>query len=260
MNPMFSPVRIVSAACGLSTAALAQDGRAPVEPKSLPLPEQKVEEAKPNVEQLDDHTFRIGRITFDKKTREIRLPTRVNMTDGLLEFLLVRENGKLHESLLMTDASAIDLNLAFKLLRYLPSREWYAIPNDSGGLTSGFPEVSDEVKRAARIDIGVEWKDGDETRRASANEWIQHAVKGGAMRSGPWVYGGSEVFNGKFAPESTGDLIAIFITNSALINYPGEDNRDDTVWLPYPKRVPAEGTEVTLVISPAKPTEIESEK
>ena len=140
----------------LAGAVSAQDGRSPVEPKSLPLPDQKVEEVKPNVEQIDETKFRIGKITFDKKTREIRVPTRVNMVDGLLEFLLVHQNGKVHESLLVTDASATNLNLAFTLLRYKPSRELYALTADTGGLSNEFPEVDAETKRAARFDIDVE--------------------------------------------------------------------------------------------------------
>ena len=243
----------------LALVASAQDGdRSPVEPKSLPLPDQAVEEVKPNVERIDDHTFRIGQITFDKKTREIRIPTRVNMTGGLLEFLLVHQNGKVHESLLVTDASATHLNLAFTLLRYKPSRELYALPAETGGLSNDFPEVDAATRQAARIDIDVEWKHDGDTRRASANEWIQHAVKGAAMPSGPWVYGGSEFFDGTFVPETTGDFIAIDITNGALINSPGEDTQDDNVWLPYPKRVPAEGSPVTLIIKPAKQTEIQA--
>jgi hypothetical protein len=102
----------------------------------------------------------------------------------------------------------------------------------------------------------VEWDDAGRTRKVPINEWIQHAVKGSTMPSGPWIYGGSLVHEGRFAAEVTGDIAAIFITNSALINYPVDDNRDDTVWLVYPKRVPAYGTNVTVIIAPhqdAKP-------
>ena len=62
--------------------------------------------------------------------------------------------------------------------------------------------------------------------------------------------GGSEFNDGKFAPEASGDIIAIFTTNSALIVYPGKDDDNDEVWTPYPKRVPAAGTEVTVIITP----------
>ncbi|MEO7101251.1 MAG: YdjY domain-containing protein [Luteolibacter sp.] len=213
-------------------------------------PDQPAAPVKPSVEKIDETHYQVGKILFDRKTREIRFPAKVNMVEGLLEFLLVHQNGKVHESLLMTDISPTHLNLAFTLLRYPPSRELYALPNDHGGTSNNFPEVPDDVKAGARIKIEVEWKEGEKTRRLTANEMIQHTVKASAMSAGPWVYGGSEFNDGKFAPESSGDLIAIFTANSALINYPGKDDDNDEVWIPYPKRVPAVGTDVTVIITP----------
>jgi hypothetical protein len=234
-------------------AGFAEEEGGPLEPKSLPAPDQPMEPVKPAIERLDETRFKIGEVTFDQKTREIRFPAAVNLTDGLLEFLVVHENGKIHESLFHTKISPTHLNLAFKLLRYPASEELYALPNDKGGLSNKFPEVSDEVKAGSRVEIKVEWKDGEESRTVSVNEWIQHAVKGDAMPPGPWVYGGSDVFDGKYVPETTGDIAAVFITGSALINYPGEGNQDDTVWVTFPKRVPPEGTKVTLIIAPHQP-------
>jgi hypothetical protein len=244
-----SAILILSAAI---SQVYAQD-RAPVEPLSLPAPDQFVESVKPVVEKFDGTRFRVGLVFFDQKSREIRFPAKINMTEGLLEFLVVHQNGKVHESLLVTDISATHLNLAFTLLRYAASPELYALPNETGGLSDNFPEVPADIKSGSRVKIDVEWKDGDKTSRLCANEWIQHATKKTAMPAGPWVYGGSEVFDGKYVPESTGDIIAIFISRSAMINYPGDDNSDDDVWLPYPNRVPPQGTEVTVILSPFQP-------
>ncbi len=240
--------------------ACAQD-RAQVEADSLPLPPepvpaQPVPPAKPTVERLDDSHYRIGEVTFDQKTREIRFPAVVNMTEGPLEYAIVHTRGKVHESLLATEISATHLNLALTLLRYPPSPELYALPNDKGGLSNKFPKVSKEAQAAARIQVKVEWDDAGKTRSVPINEWIQHLPKGSAMSATLWVYGGSEIDEGRFVAESTGDIMAIFITNSALINYPGKDNNNDDVWLPFPKRVPAVGTKVTVIIAPnpeAKP-------
>ncbi len=231
--------------------ATAQD-RAPVEPRALPAPDQVVEPVKPSVEKLDENRFRVGLATFDKTNREIRIPAQVNMTDGLLEYLLVHINGKVHESLFATETSPTDINLALTLLRYKPSRELYPLPNDTGGLSDKFPDVPGDVKAAARISIDVEWSDSGKTKRLPVNDWIRHAVKDSAMPSGPWVYGGSQFYDGKFVPETSGDIAAIFVAMSSLINYPGEDNNDDTVWLVHTKRVPPEGTKVTLIIAPYK--------
>lgn len=70
------------------------------------------------------------------------------------------------------------------------------------------------------------------------------------MPPGPWVYGGSSFEDGKYAPEISGDIVAVFLSASSIVNYPGDDNRDDTVWIAYPQRVPPEGTPVTVIITP----------
>ena len=50
-----------------------------MEPASLPAPDQSVEPVKPPVEQIDETRYRIGKVTLDKKTREIRFPAKVNL-------------------------------------------------------------------------------------------------------------------------------------------------------------------------------------
>jgi hypothetical protein len=224
--------------------------RSPVEPKSLPAPDQAVESTSPSVKKLDATRYQIGEVIFDQKFREIRFPAKVNMTEGLLEFLVVHQNGKVHESLLSTEISPTHLNLAFTLLRYAASKELYPLPNETGGTSDNYPEVSAEIKAASRVTVEVEWSDNGEIRRVPVNEWIQHAVKSTAMPAGPWVYGGSDFYEGKFNAETSGDIAAIFLSMQALINYPGDDNINDTVWMAFPKRVPPEGTNITVIIAP----------
>lgn len=235
-----------------SLAVQAQN-RAPVEPKSLPAPDQVPEPVKPVMEKTGENTYRIGKVTFNQSTREIRFPAKINMDEGLLEFLLVHENGKTHESLLTTDISATHLNLVITLLRYKASRELYALPNETGGLSGSFPDVPAEIKAASRLKIELEHTQDGVTKRCPVNDWIQHAEHAATMPAGTWVYGGAEIFEGTFVPESTGDIIAIFVARSAMINYLGDDNLNDEVWIPFPKRVPAPGTEVTVILSPDQP-------
>ena len=225
--------------------------RAPVEPRTLPAPDQPVAETEPSIKELDAERLQIGEVIFNRKTREIRFPAAVNMAGNeLLEFAIVHSKGKVHESLLLTEVSPTHLNLAFKLLRYQASAEFYPILDEDGTVSNKFPEVSDEVKAASRIDISVEWKQDGKERRAKLREWISHGSTGEAMAADPWVYGGSGIYEGKFMAEGSGDIAAIFLSNTALINFSGEDNNSDEVWLPFPKRVPPEGTKVTVTIAP----------
>lgn len=236
----------------LACSGLLAADPAPVEPRTLPAPDQPVAPVEPVVKELDAERLQIGEVVFNRKTREIRFPATVNMAgDELLEFALVHQNGKIHESLLVTTISATHLNLAFKLLRYPASIEFHEIPEPDGSLSGTFPEVAPEVKAAARLELAIEWEQDGKPRRAKLNDWIAHGSNGQPMPAAdPWVYGGSKIHDGKFQAELTGNLIAIFINDTALINYSGKDNRSDEVWLPFPKRVPPEGTKVTVVIAP----------
>jgi hypothetical protein len=235
----------------LATSVLAAaEDRAPVEPNALPAPDQEMEPVKPAIEKTGENTYRMGDVEFDRKTREIRFPAKVNMNTGLLEFLIVHQNGKVHESLLVTESSATNINLAFSLLRYKLSRELYFKPSKTGGLSDQLYVETDEVKAASRFRIDLEWKQDGVLRRIPANDWVLHDVKAEAMPQNPWVFGGSYFHNGRFVPDETGSFVAIFVTNDAFANYLGEDNLDDTIWSAHTSRMPEVGTKVTVVFAP----------
>lgn len=209
--------------------------------------------AIPAVVKVDGTRFRIGEVEFDSKTRTIRFPAAINMRDGLLEYAIVHENGKVHESLLHTRVNPSHLNVAFKLLRYQASAELFPLPEEDGTPSDRFPEVDEKTRAAARVAVRVIWKQDGKDKSVSLQEWIAHAVTEQAMPAGPWVYGGSVVFDGRFEAESSGDIVAIFTSRGALLNYPGKDHDNDEVWTPMAKRVPPEGTRVTVEFSPWKP-------
>lgn len=234
----------------------ATEPAAPARPDEAAKPgeaESAKQPAEPPIKELDAERVQIGKVILNKKTREIRFPAAVNMAGGeLLEFIIVHVNGKVHESLLSTETSPLHLNLALKLLRYKPSPELYAENNPDGTLSDRFPKVADDVKEGSRLEIKVEWKEGEKTRTALVNEWISNTHTGAAMPADPWVYGGSLLHNGQYAAEDTGDIAAIFLSRAAIINFPGKDNQDDEVWVPFPKRVPAVGTPVTVIFTPQR--------
>ncbi len=243
---MITRLLILIPAC--AAFALAEE----VTPSTPSTPPEATENAKtpvPSVSQIDENTFKIGEVTFNQKNREIRFPCKVNLTEGLIEYLIVLQQGKAHESLFITEICPTHLNLAFKLLRYTPSPELFSLM-DEGHMTGIYPNVSPTTKSRARIDIEVEWNDNGTTRRLPVNEWIQNSNKNITMTAGPWLYTGADVQAGKFIPDLTGDIAAIMVVPTAMINYPGSDNGEETVWFPLPNRVPPLGTPTTLIITP----------
>ena len=220
-------------------------------------PEEKAEEkpaARPeaSVKKLADGTMQIGDIIFDPKTRQVRVPCTVNMNEGLLEFAVVHENGKIHESLLITKASALHINIAMKLLRYVASEELYAIEKERGVLSDQFPEVEEKVRKAARVSLSIEWQHEGKAKKVPISDWIMHTRTTKPMSTEPWVDGGSMMYEGHFVAEQNGDIAAIFVSRGSLFLYPGKDNSNDEMWLANTKRIPPQGTSVFFLIEPSK--------
>ena len=206
--------------------------------------------------QLDANRFKIGDVEFNKQTRVISFPAAINMREGLLEFVIVHDKGKVHESLLRTAINATHLNLALVLLRYQSSPELFMLRDEDGHPNGLMPAVDGKTKAAARVEIRMLWKDGESEHSATVNECINNTKNDKVMAPAPWVYGGSVIDEGQFVAEMTGDIVAILTNEAAVFKFPGDSNRDGEnygEWFVLTKAVPAVGTPVTVEIRPWPP-------
>ena len=229
---------------------------------------------KPEIKQLNANEFQIGKIHLDQKKREASFDAGVNMTKGLIEYLLVTtKSDKVHETLFLTDISPLNLNISMKLLGIKESKELFEIIDVENWKPTGkFPEVTPEVHAASLVQIIIEWGEGDQKKRLPVHELIQHIdwpekteapqpsqeieVKDlplSTMNSGPWLATGSYINNGRFKAEVGGIIFAIYTSEQALINFPGEDRQLGDVWIPNKKALPANGTVVKVIVKPHTP-------
>src|SRR5687768_133237 len=68
------------------------------------------------IKDLGEGRLQIGSVTVDSKQKTLTFPALVNMTTGLVEYLVVTTGGKVHESLLRTDAEPFHIHTAMLLL------------------------------------------------------------------------------------------------------------------------------------------------
>lgn len=200
---------------------------------------------------LPDGRLQLGKLTLDRKTRAISLPATLNMREGIQEYLLATEKGKLHECLLFTEISPLNLNVALKLLRYQESPELFEILDEQEYPTGKFHQVPEDQKAAARLSLTLQWEKDGKTVSYPLNRLLYHSVLEKPMPADePWLYTGSYLLNGKFAAAHYGDIIAIHTNQPSLINFPGKDRLNDEVWIPHQKLLPPLGTPLTLIITP----------
>ncbi|GHC47468.1 hypothetical protein GCM10007100_11480 [Roseibacillus persicicus] len=208
------------------------------------------EPTQPVVTELGDGKYTIGTVEFDENSRRISFPAEINQIEGVLEFAIVHEKGKIHESLLMTRTSALHLNIALKLLRYQSSPELFPILDENFESTGQFPDVPEAQKTASRLQILVSWEQDGAKKEYSLNDLIYHTTTERPMEPAPWIYQGSYIHENSFKAETSGDLVAIYITRSSLLNFAGKDNETDEPWTPNQKILPPMGTPVTVTFAP----------
>lgn len=259
-----SPVRLtVSLATALTLSLTAQEPSADESSdkensnKSL-TPSKPAPDKKPDLKKINETTYQLGKITIDKKKRNISFPATIEITENLIEYLLVNPQGKVHESLFITDASPTNLNIAFKLLGFQENKSLFrAFVN--GMPTDKFEENDEEKTAKSYFKIDVNWTDPESKKLVSHNIntlLINEQTKsplGTAKDVGKWTYGGSFISEGQFVAELNRDIIAVFTDRGAVANYAGTGRDDDTLWFPVTKELPSFGTKVTLVITPEFP-------
>lgn len=230
---------LFSLAIGLSI----QVGLAEDDPAEKPEGEGK--DPAPKVAKIGEHLYRLGEIEFNAKTREVTVPVVVNMREGgPIEYILVHEAGKVHEAILTTKASPLDLQIAMKLVKYKTGH---------GDVFNRLlaPEIlekegGEKEDRGDSIDAVFEPEDGE---TIPAYELIIDGATAEAMTPGGWVYTGSVMENGSFMAESEGSIIAIYLDHLAMFNMTREGSDLDERWGARTSAIPEIGTKGTLRIS-----------
>jgi hypothetical protein len=184
----------------------------------------------------DQETIRIGEVELNRRTHTVSIPATVNMLEGSVEYLLVHEKGKIHESIFATRAKPEDIHIACLL----------------AGWQAG--------DKPADIGIEVIWETNGPPRRHRADEMVAiarhhpQATDGRHIEKGPWHYIGSRMDAAGFAATREGSIIALISDPSALVGNPRSGRLDDTLHVPNRDLLPPREHPVRIVLNrSAKP-------
>lgn len=198
--------------------------------------------------------FKVGTVQLDKNTGTVTFPAKVQMDDGLLEYLLVTPQGPVHETLFVSEAAPQDVHMAMLLLgaKGMVKQPSEKQPGriDAASLAKA-PKLTGD-----RISLSVKWTDkSGKEQSAPPERWIVRRIftpkkptKIVTAEDGPWLYTGSYFYENRFIAQMDGTFIAMVTFPGALINNPRTGSNDDHVWFVKKEAVPPVGTPVEFSI------------
>jgi hypothetical protein len=237
------PERRFKIPASLLLAAATAAAAPPAAPQQLPTfglpapPAQNASSNSPAFRHIAGAIFALGDVRLDKEKRTIILPAFVNMTEGAVEYALVHNSGKVHESVLKTGADPLHVHLA----RLLVWPESEARP-----LQTGPAPPRDLI--GPKIVIQVAWTQDGAPKTAPLEDLVWNTLAKAQMMRGPWVFNGSRVVESTFLAQRDGSIVAIYADPDALVNNPRPGRNDDEIWTVNSKLVPPLGTPVTVTL------------
>jgi hypothetical protein len=219
-------------------------------PQQAPAPEARTPATAPVLREVAPGILEYNGVRLDKKNRRISFPATVNQRQGLIEYLLVNENGKVHESLLATKMLPHDIHLALLLIGLKET----ANPNEPvppSAIDPSYLHAAPKLK-GAPVRISLAWTQDGKRREASAEEWIFNLQTNRLMTPGPWTYNGSLVQDGVFLADQELSIAAVITDPTALVNNPRKGYDNDEIWQVREKAVPPLDTPIEVSITLAE--------
>lgn len=203
----------------------------------------------PVMREISPGIYEIGKIHLDQKARLVRFPGVLNLKDGIIEYLLVTEQGSTHESLLVSGIQPSDLHFAMLLLGAKGSGADKTAAGEvpPGQIDAKYLKTAPKLKGDA-VAISVQWKVDGVDKTTPVEDWVFNTEKKKPMERGQWTYNGSLFNDGHFLAQIEGAFAALVTYPSALINNPRQGSDNDAIWTVNEKAVPPVKTPLEITI------------
>lgn len=213
---------------------LAQDSKPTTPPTALP--------TNGLVHQVGANQFAVGHVRLDNTAATISFPAVVNLRQGPVEYLVVTDYGKIHESLLRTTAAPYHIHLALLLLGLHPHG-----PTAFTNLATTKPSRSPPMP-PPDLRIEISWTENQRLRRTTAGRHVLNRRARKPVGHGHWLFTGSRFREDGFAAQSDGSIISLIDDPDAIIAnaLPGCD--DDDNWLATGTKLPPPDSPVEVTL------------
>ena len=177
----------------------------------------------PEIIKISDGIYQFGDILIDRKSNTIEIPAITNQISGLVEYGIVHEDGKIHESLFRTKIRPQILHTSLLLLKAKPVASFFE------NLWSDEPKVINYDNYC--FDIFVNWEMNGTKFNKTFEKLSINQNRKQSVEKKSFIFTGSRVIEGTFLAETSGSILAIYADDNAILNNSDYDSANDDVWI-----------------------------
>ena len=190
----------------------------------------------PKIFQTTSGTHQFGPIEIDQDKREFSFPAVCNQTSGLVEYALVHEDGKTHESLFRTQVNPKLIHASLLLLKEKPQPAFFKLVEVNSSKLMQMPE----------IEIMVEWEHNGSIHKTWINSMVLNQTDNRELSESAFVFTGSKVVEGTYLAEMDGSIIAVYHDSRATLNSRDLNSNSDDVWIANESKMPPKNLPVLV--------------
>lgn len=201
------------------------------------------------IKNPDKNIYIINDIKIDKNEKSITIPCKINMNSGLLEVVLCRPEGKVHESLLTTDISPVEFQTALLLLGYDPVNELPENLSDADPLS---PYNTIETSGDSVL-IFIEWQNEKGKHLDRIEKFIRNEEMSKELKPSTWLFRGAVTHKSGYVivdPDVT--MIATYHDPIAMMELNSPTKFNDELYYVNEELNLTKGDKVKLILKPVK--------
>jgi len=184
----------------------------------------------PEIIKISDRIYQFGDILIDRKSNTIEIPAITNQISGLVEYGIVHEDGKIHESLFRTKIRPQILHTSLLLLKAKPVASFFE------NLWSDEPKVVNYDNYC--FNIFVNWEMNGTKFNKTFEKLSINQNRKQSVEKKSFIFTGSRVIEGTFLAETSGSILAIYADDNAILNNSDYDSANDDVWIANKEEMP----------------------
>ncbi|MDC0547812.1 YdjY domain-containing protein [Opitutales bacterium] len=184
----------------------------------------------PEIIKISDGIYQFGDILIDRKSNTIEILAITNQISGLVEYGIVHEDGKIHESLFRTKIRPQILHTSLLLLKAKPVASFFE------NLWSDEPKVINYDNYC--FDIFVNWEMNGTKFNKTFEKLSINQNRKQSVEKKSFIFTGSRVIEGTFLAETSGSILAIYADDNAILNNSDYDSANDDVWIANKEEMP----------------------